>query len=62
MNNQTVRVINLRHFVRTPHDVVSIAWEVDGSSGSTQCEAWRGQHEIDKLVKDGYQIIKVVKA
>lgn len=46
-------------WVRSPHDMVSIEWEVDGSSGSTQCEAWRGQHEIDKLERAGYRITDV---
>lgn len=63
MSNQTnTRTIDLRHFIRTPYEVVSIKWEVNGSSGSTECEAWRGQHEIYKLAKAGYQILEVVKA
>lgn len=55
----TTRKIDLRAFVKTPFDIVSIEWEVDGSSGSTQCEAWRGQYDIDCLMSAGYQIIRV---
>lgn len=46
-------------WLRSPHDMVSIEWEVDGASGSTQCEAWRGQREIDKLERAGYRITAV---
>lgn len=45
--------------IRTPHDMVSIKWEVDNASGSTECEAWRVQHEIEMLEKAGYQIIAI---
>jgi len=45
--------------VRSPLDKVRIKWEVDGSSGSTICEAWRGQYEIDCLVKAGYEVLSV---
>ena len=51
--------LDLRGVVKTPHDVMEIRWEVDGSSGCTTCEAWRGQHEIDQLVKAGYTILSV---
>lgn len=46
-------------FVKTPRDMVSIAWEVDGVSGSTECEAWRGQYEIECLERAGYSITGV---
>lgn len=52
--------INLAYLrLRSPHDTVSIRWEVDGSSGSTECEAWRGQYEIERLEAAGYKIISV---
>lgn len=51
--------LDLRGMVKSPHDLVEILWEVDGSSGCTTCEAWRGQHEIDQLVKAGYTIMSV---
>jgi hypothetical protein len=42
------------------HDApVRIFWEVDGSSGQTQCEAWEGQHEIDRLQAAGYSITSI---
>lgn len=45
--------------VRNPHDIISIAWEVDGASGSSECEAWLGQHTIERLEASGYKIIDV---
>lgn len=51
--------LDLRGVVKSPHDVMEIRWEVDGSSGCTTCEAWRGQHEIDQLMKAGYTIMSV---
>ena len=45
--------------VRRPSDKISIFWQVDNASGTTNCEAWQGQHEIDCLVKAGYEIIKI---
>jgi len=47
--------------IRSPHDVVSIKWEENGASGSTECEAWRAQHEIDQLEAAGYKVIDVEK-
>lgn len=52
-------VIHLGGIIRTPHQMVSIAWEVDGASGSTECEAWEGQHRIDRLTAAGYTIVSV---
>ena len=40
----------------TPRTPVTIYWEVDGCSGSTTCQAWRGQYEIDRLQSAGYII------
>ena len=49
-------VLHVAGLVRSPADRVAIRWEVGGSSGRTECEAWRGQHEIDCLVAAGYAI------
>ena len=45
--------------IRSPHQLISIKWEVDSASGSTECEAWRGQHEIDCLTGAGYTVLSV---
>lgn len=47
-------------WVRTPHQIIRIAWEVNGASGSTECEAWRGQHEIEGLERAGYRILAIL--
>lgn len=52
-------VFRVAGFIRSPHDIIRICWEVDGASGRTDCEAWRGQHEIDGLSRAGYQINSV---
>lgn len=44
---------------KTPTDPVSIRWTVDGASGRSECEAWEGQHEIDRLQAAGYSIVSV---
>ena len=49
-------VMHVAGIIKSPLTLVSIRWEVDGSSGRTECEAWRGQYEIDCLVKAGYSI------
>ena len=55
-----VYVINARDIgVRNAHDMVRIIWEVDGCSGATECEAWRGQYELDKLQAAGYHIVRL---
>ena len=48
--------INLTKFVKSPFNIIRIEWIVDNSSGATECEAWRGQHEIDSLTQAGYEI------
>lgn len=48
--------IDLTKFVKSPFNIIRIEWIVDNSSGSTECEAWRGQHEIDSLTQTGYEI------
>jgi hypothetical protein len=55
----TIQLIPLFDVVRSPDDPVSIEWEVDGASGSTQCEAWRGQHEIEGLERAGHTIVRI---
>jgi len=52
-------VFRVAGFIRSPHDTIRICWEVDGASGRTDCEAWRGQHEIDELTRAGYRINSV---
>lgn len=54
--------IDLTGFVRSPYTMVSIKWEVDGNSGSTECQAWRGQHEIERLERAGYTVTGVEAA
>jgi hypothetical protein len=55
-----VHVINARAIgVRGAHDMVRIIWEVDGSSGATDCQAWRCQYELDKLQAAGYHIVRL---
>lgn len=54
-------VIHLAGIVQSPKGKVKINWEVDGSSGTTICEAWRGQYEIESLSRAGYWIISVSK-
>lgn len=52
-------VIHVGGIIRSPHQHISIDWNIDGASGSTQCEAWRGQHEIDCLQLAGAKILSV---
>lgn len=54
--------IDVTGFVRSPYTMVSIKWEVDGHSGSTECQAWCGQYEIDCMERAGYKIIGVEAA
>lgn len=55
-----VLVINARAIgVRSAYDMVRIIWEVDGGSGATECQAWRGQYELDKLQAAGYHIVRL---
>jgi len=61
-----MRKINASSFIKTPHDLICILWEapcpINGmASGSTVCEAWRGQYEIELFEKSGYNVIDVVK-
>lgn len=46
-------------FIRSPRQLVHIYWEVDNASGTTLCEAWAAQHEIDCLARAGYKIVEV---
>ena len=52
-------VFNVAGLIRSPHQLISIKWEVDNASGSTECEAWRGQYEIDCLVRAGYTVLAI---
>lgn len=51
--------VNLQGAIKNPNQKVQIDWEVDGSSGSTICAAWRGQFEIDNLNRASYKILSV---
>ncbi len=53
------RHINVQHFVRDPYASVRIMWEVGGTSGSTECEAWQAQGEVESLERSGYTIVDV---
>ena len=48
--------IDVTKFVKSPFNIIRIEWIVDNSSGATECEAWRGQYEIDSLTQAGYEI------
>lgn len=52
-------VLHVGGIIRSPYDLISIRWEVDNKSGSTECEAWRGQFEINNLTRAGYKILTV---
>lgn len=52
-------IIHVAGIIRSPHQLISIRWEVDGSSGSTECEAWEGQYRIDQFVSAGYTVLSV---
>jgi hypothetical protein len=52
-------VFRVAGLIRSPHQLISIKWEVDNASGSTECEAWRGQYEIDCLTRAGYSILAI---
>lgn len=55
-----VYIINARDIgVQDALDMVRIIWEVDGSSGATECQAWRCQYELDKLQAAGYHIVRL---
>lgn len=52
-------VFHVAGFIRSPNQLISIKWEVDNASGSTECEAWRGQYEIDGLTRAGYRVLSI---
>ena len=52
-------VIHVAGFIRNPMQYICITWEVNGFSGTTKCQAWEGQFEIDKLIKANYRILSV---
>lgn len=49
-------VLHVAGLIRSPMQKISIKWEVDNSSGRTECEAWRGQYEIECLTRAGYAV------
>ena len=55
-------VIDVSTWVKTPMQKVAIRWEVDGCSGTTICEAWRGQYEIEEFERAGYQVLSIESA
>lgn len=57
--SKVYRMLKIKADAKTPYDKQIIHWIVDDCSGSTICEAWRVQHEIDCLERDGYKIIKI---
>ena len=56
----TASVVDLTKFIKSPFTIIRIEWIVDNASGATECEAWRGQHEIDSLTQAGYEIKSIL--
>lgn len=52
-------VFRVAGLIRSPYQLISIKWEVDNATGSTECDAWRGQYEIECLEKAGYKITSI---
>ena len=55
--------LNLKdlQWIKSPHQLISIEWNYkEICSGSTQCEAWRGQYHIDSFIRAGYTIESIV--
>jgi hypothetical protein len=54
-------VFRVAGIIRSHLQLISITWEVDNptGSGSTECEAWRGQYELDSLIRAGYRVLNV---
>jgi hypothetical protein len=52
-------VFHVAGFIRSANDIILIEWEVDNASGSTLCEAWAGQYEIDCLIRAGYRVLQI---
>jgi hypothetical protein len=52
-------VFRVGGLIRSPNQLISIKWEVDNFSGSTECAAWRGQYEIDCLTRAGYAVLAI---
>lgn len=54
-------VLYVAGFIRNPRQMISIRWEVNNpaGSGSTECEAWEGQHQIDNLTRAGFRVVCV---
>lgn len=56
------RHIDVSGWIKSPHQRISIKWECDGASVSTECEAWRGQFAIEELERAGYVVLTVEAA
>jgi hypothetical protein len=56
--------IDVSRWVKSPRQIVSIKWEIPehNASGSTECEAWRAQYEIECLERAGYTVLDVLPA
>lgn len=54
-------VFHIAGIIRNPLQLIRINWAVDNptGSGSTECQAWRGQYEIDSLIRAGYRVLNV---
>ena len=59
------RVFNQWHKIKRmdldPFSPIVIFWEVDGTSGDTTCEVWRGLSEIAGLARAGYTIKNIAR-
>lgn len=51
----------LTPWIKHPDQVINIDFEdADaGISGTAQCQAWRGQHEIECLQRAGFRIVEI---
>lgn len=56
---RNMATITIQAKAKTPYDLVTIKWEVDGFSGSTTCEAWRVQYELDCFYQGGYKVVSI---
>ena len=62
-DQETDMTFNLKNYpwITSPHQLISIEWNYkETSSGSTQCEAWKGQYVIDSFIRAGYTIESIV--
>ena len=52
-------IIHVAGIIQSPLQHIRINWVVDGASGSSECEAWKGQYEIECLIGAGYKVLSV---